>query len=208
MNRPEIHVIIPDCNLPKPLIIALVKEHDDFPYEFYFIAIDQYISAEGNIGEQQKWANQFRWELARHTVGEELVIYPAFEKHLGAEGKKIADDNRAQHKEIKDYLHLLETLWVSDENYRSIFDKLMKSLNEHIKKEEENDLPKFEQAIKPADSALLARSFERTKIFAPTRAHPYVPNKPPFETVASLLTAPIDKLRDLIEKFPQEPHKQ
>ncbi|CAF5123616.1 unnamed protein product, partial [Rotaria sp. Silwood1] len=41
MNRREIHVIIPDRSLPKLLIIALVKEYDDFPYEFYFIAIDQ-----------------------------------------------------------------------------------------------------------------------------------------------------------------------
>ncbi|CAF5058911.1 unnamed protein product, partial [Rotaria sp. Silwood1] len=45
----------------------------------------------------------------------------------------------------------------------------MKILNRHINKAEETDLPKFEQAMKPADSATLARSFERTKIFAPTR---------------------------------------
>jgi len=35
------------------------------------------------------------------------------------------------------------------------------------------------------------------------RAHPNAPNKPPFETVAGLLAAPLDKLRDLFEKFPQ-----
>lgn len=35
------------------------------------------------------------------------------------------------------------------------------------------------------------------------RAHPNAPNKPPFETVASLLGAPFDKLRDLFEKFPK-----
>jgi len=35
------------------------------------------------------------------------------------------------------------------------------------------------------------------------RAHPNAPNKPPFETVAGLMAAPIDKLRDLFEKFPQ-----
>jgi hypothetical protein len=35
------------------------------------------------------------------------------------------------------------------------------------------------------------------------RAHPNAPNKPPFETVAGLMAAPLDKLRDLFEKFPQ-----
>lgn len=41
-------------------------------------------------------------------------------------------------------------------------------------------------------------------MFTPTRAHPSAPNKPPFETVVGLLTAPIDRLRDLLfTKFPE-----
>jgi hypothetical protein len=36
-----------------------------------------------------------------------------------------------------------------------------------------------------------------------SRAHPNAPNKPPFETVAGLMAAPLDKLRDLFEKFPE-----
>jgi hypothetical protein len=46
------------------------------------------------------WANEFRWELARHSPGEELVVYSAFEKKLGDEGKRMADDDRAQHQEV------------------------------------------------------------------------------------------------------------
>jgi len=49
------------------------------------------------------WANQFRWELARHSVGEELLLYPAFEKHLGAEGKKMADEDRADHQTVSTF---------------------------------------------------------------------------------------------------------
>ncbi|CAF2915260.1 unnamed protein product [Rotaria sp. Silwood2] len=167
-------------------------------------AYQKYLSAEGNISEQQRWANEFRWELARHTVGEELVVYPAFEKKLGAEGKRIADADRAHHQEVKSLLHLLETSSVTDSHYRSTFDKLMKKFTAHVKGEEEKHLANFEKAISPEESASLARSFERTKMFAPTRAHPNAPNKPPFETVAGLLTAPLDKLRDLFEKFPEK----
>jgi hypothetical protein len=39
-------------------------------------------------------------------------------------------------------------------------------------------------------------------MFTPTRSHPSAPNKPPFETVVGLMTAPIDKLRDMFTKFP------
>jgi hypothetical protein len=47
--------------------------------------------------EKDKWRNQFTWELACHSIGEELVVYPAFEKFL-TDGKKIADNDRLDHK--------------------------------------------------------------------------------------------------------------
>lgn len=50
------------------------------------------------------------------------------------------------------------------------------------------------------------KKFERTKMFAPTRAHPSAPNKPPFETVVGLITAPLDKLRDVFRTFPEDIH--
>lgn len=49
---------------------------------------------------QQRYGNQFVWELARHSVGEELVVYPAFEKYLGARGKELADHDREEHHQV------------------------------------------------------------------------------------------------------------
>jgi len=47
-----------------------------------------------------RWQNQFTWELARHSIGEELIVYPAFAKHLGAKGQEIADKDRAEHQPV------------------------------------------------------------------------------------------------------------
>lgn len=47
-----------------------------------------------------RWQNQFTWELARHSIGEELVVYPAFAKHLGAKGQEMADRDRAEHQSV------------------------------------------------------------------------------------------------------------
>lgn len=47
-----------------------------------------------------RWQNQFTWELARHSVAEELVTYPAFEKNLGAHGKAMAEKDRAEHQAV------------------------------------------------------------------------------------------------------------
>jgi hemerythrin superfamily protein len=46
-----------------------------------------------------RWQNQFAWELARHSIGEELVVYPAFAKNL-AQGQAMADKDRAQHQSV------------------------------------------------------------------------------------------------------------
>ena len=73
---------------------ALIKDHREL--EDYY----QNIVNATDDDTRTRWQNQFTWELARHSIGEELVVYPAFEKHLGAEGKKMADKDRAEHQVV------------------------------------------------------------------------------------------------------------
>jgi len=47
-----------------------------------------------------RWRNQFTWELARHSIAEELVVYPTFEKILGGKGKQMADKDREEHQKV------------------------------------------------------------------------------------------------------------
>ena len=42
----------------------------------------------------------------------------------------------------------------------------------------------------------------------PVIAHPGAPDKPPFETFAGLMAAPLDKLKDMFAKFPTDEQKQ
>jgi hypothetical protein len=80
---------------------------------------------------------------------------------------------------------------------------LWSHLSAHIEDEEKNDLPLLEKSLPSGEGSSMAKSFARTKMFTPTRSHPMAPDKPPFETVAGLMTAPIDKLGDIFRKFPQ-----
>jgi len=82
-------------------------------------------------------------------------------------------------------------------------EKLYRDLDKHIREEEDHDLPALEEAFPSGESERVAKSFERTKMFIPTRSHPSAPDRPPFETVAGLLATPIDKLRDIFRRFPQ-----
>lgn len=52
-----------------------------------------------DLDEKRRWQNQFTWYLARHAIGEELVVYPALEKVL-ADGKRVADRDREEHQTV------------------------------------------------------------------------------------------------------------
>ena len=63
-------------------------------YEYY----DQYIKASGNTDTQARWARQLIWEIARHAVGEEIIVYPLMEKFLGERGLKLTNKDREEHQ--------------------------------------------------------------------------------------------------------------
>jgi len=150
-----------------------------------------------------KWQNQFTWELARHSIAEELVVYPAMEKYLGDKGKEMAEKDRQEHRGVKEALYEFQNLSPSDASFMPTLEKLYKDLDEHIREEEKDDLPALEKALPDGESERIAASFQRTKYFIPTRSHPSAPDRPPFETVAGLLAAPLDKLGDIFRKFPE-----
>ncbi|KAF2840859.1 hypothetical protein M501DRAFT_931064 [Patellaria atrata CBS 101060] len=172
--------------------------------------LEQYYNEVVNSSDpdhQQRYGNQFTWELARHSVGEELIVYPAFEKYLGPEGKQMADKDREEHHMVKELLKTFQNMKSTDPNYVPKLKELYGPLSEHIKDEEEKDLPALENALSKegtADSQSLAKSFGRTKAFVPSRSHPNAGENPPFETVMGLLTAPIDHIADIFRKFPDQ----
>lgn len=81
---------------------------------------------------------------------------------------------------------------------------MWESLTDHFKEEEGEDLPALEKVLEDSESQELAMSFARTKHFVPTHSHPDAPNKPPYETVAGMLAMPMDKMKDMLKKFPKE----
>ncbi|TFK65281.1 hypothetical protein BDN72DRAFT_206502 [Pluteus cervinus] len=168
-----------------------------------FTSYDHYMKSSADHDAQVRWAHQLVWAAARHTVGEEIIVYPLFERFLGKEGAQMADQDRAEHHYIKVRLAEMEHMEVGTDEYNDMMKDVMDHLRDHVQGEEDHDLPRLEPAL-GSDSAKYAKDFERTKIFAPTRPHPDAPNKPPFETLAGLMTAPIDKLRDAFSQFPTE----
>ncbi|GFZ42325.1 Uncharacterized hemerythrin-like protein [Saitozyma sp. JCM 24511] len=211
-------VSLPRRAIPStPLIAALASArtmstlsdvimHDHRELEEYY---DNILKA-SSPDEKVRWQNQFTWELARHSVGEEIVVYPVLQKQVSG-GQQLADRDRAEHAKAKELLKKFQNMKPSDLDFDFTIETLFNDLKEHIKDEERDDLPKLEEVLSREDSRSLASEFERTKKFVPTRSHPSAPDKPviaelekPFETAMGLLVAPIDKLGDMLRRFPKE----
>ncbi|KAG0264607.1 hypothetical protein BGZ95_003551 [Linnemannia exigua] len=153
--------------------------------------------------EKTRWANQFTWELARHSVGEELVMYPQMRKSI-EDGDALVEKDLREHQEVKEQLFKFQSMKATEPDFEPLLKAIWKNLAQHIKEEEEIDLVKLEQVLSNEESFGLAKKFHLTKKFVPTRSHPSAPNHPPFETVVGLLTAPMDKIRDAFSRFPKE----
>ncbi|KDQ57125.1 hypothetical protein JAAARDRAFT_131016 [Jaapia argillacea MUCL 33604] len=186
----------------KALTAAIKDDHEEM-YEYH----DNYRNAAGDTDAQARWARQLTWEVARHAVGEEIVVYPLMEKHLGEQGRKLADHDRQEHQVVKQRLYELESLTPGTPEYDEKIKQVMDHLKPHNDDEEKKDLPLLEPCLGEEGSKEAAAAFKRTKKFVPTRTHPSLPNQPPFETILAFLEAPYDKLLDEFAKFPTQEMK-
>ncbi|MCL6358431.1 hemerythrin domain-containing protein, partial [Pectobacterium parmentieri] len=144
------------------LLQIITSDHRDIE-AFY----NEYLKNAGNKDGQTRWANQLTWTIARHSISEELVVYPQFEKHLGDKGRAMAEQDRQDHQFVKDRLKLLEDMEVGSSQYDATLKEIMTELKKHMASEETEDLPLLEQKLGFENSISVAKSFERTKNFVP-----------------------------------------
>ena len=199
---------------------AILKDHRDI--ESYY----KEVTNSSDHDHQERFGNQFTWELARHSVAEELIVYPAFEKHMGEKGHKMAEDDRKEHHrvsrknvfyptrdgldyantaQVKELLKEFQNMKPQQPEYVPKLQELWKVLSTHIKEEEEHDLPALESALASSagESENMAKKFGLTKAFVPSRSHPSAGENPYFESAMGMLAAPIDHIADIFRKFPE-----
>ncbi|KAJ6166948.1 hypothetical protein N7470_002395 [Penicillium chermesinum] len=184
-----------DTPTPPRLLPIIKQEHREIH------AHSHRILHSASPDEQTRYQNLFTWELARHVIGEELVVYPAIAAHV-KNGFKVVSRNRAEHHAIKEQLKVFQGLPSTDPRFAAALEELMGDLTPHMQREESEDFVALEEALSEGESEEIARVLDRTKAFVPSRSHPLAPVDPPFHTVAGLLTAPLDMIADLFRKWP------
>ena len=134
-------------------------------------------------------------ELVRHSVAEEMYVYPAMRENL-PDGDEAVTHDTEEHKEIERTLKDLEGVDASDARFMELVRSLQATLADHIADEENEQFPQLRARVPAEKLVELAGKVERAKKLAPTRPHPAAPNSALFHKVAGPGVGLVDRLRD------------
>jgi hemerythrin-like domain-containing protein len=173
-----------------------VLEHDHREVEQMFAELE---SLRGASTDEQKTrrkdlADQVTIELVRHSVAEEVLVYPQVEEKVSAEE---AEHAREEHAEAEETLARLEKLDADDPGFDDELATLMEEIRHHIRDEEGQMFAHMRQVIDAEELRKLGSRVEAFKKVAPTRPHPHVPNEPLPRLAAGPAASLFDRMRDL-----------
>ncbi|MEV4313882.1 hemerythrin domain-containing protein [Actinocrispum sp. NPDC049592] len=172
------------------LVDVIVADHREVERMF-----EELESGQGTPGHRKELADHVVTELVRHSVAEEMYMYPAARKAL-PDGDEIADHEIEEHAEAERVMKGLEDMPATDPRFDELVRRLIKDVRHHIKEEEENLLPRLAQACSAEDLEDLGRKVTNAKKIAPTRPHPGAPDKPPANRILAPGAGLIDRMRD------------
>ena len=134
-------------------------------------------------------------ELVRHSVAEEMHVYPAMKEHL-PDGKAAVEHDTEEHKEIERTLKELEGLDASEPRFMELINHLTTVLDDHVQDEENDQFPQLRTSVPQEKLVELGAKVEAAKKLAPTRPHPNAPNAAPFHKLVGPGVGLVDRLRD------------
>lgn len=134
-------------------------------------------------------------ELVRHSVAEEMYVYPVMEKEL-PNGRESVEHDTAEHKQLERTMSTLEDLKGDAEDFLPAVQELESILRDHVSDEEGSQFPALREHVSAEKLAQMGEQVERAKKLAPTRPHPNSPNNEFFHKLAGPGVGMIDRLRD------------
>ncbi|MEU7384066.1 MULTISPECIES: hemerythrin domain-containing protein [unclassified Streptomyces] len=142
-------------------------------------------------------ADQATIELVRHSVAEEMHLYPAV-RHYVRDGDAIADREVQDHAEAERTMKDLEGLAADDPRFDELVGRLMREIREHVTDEEQNLFPLLRDSTKPEELEQLGEKVRSAKKTAPTRPHPAAPDTPPLNKLLAPGAGLVDRIRDTV----------
>lgn len=169
---------------------VLVKDHEEMKQYF------RELEAATDPATRREVADKLTAEVARHSVAEEMYVYPAARKAL-PNGDQLVEEELEEHSQVEELLKRWEGMGGDDPEFLPTFREIRNGLLHHIDEEEEPKLfPQLQQALSLEEQQELGEKITKAKKLAPTRPHPSAPDEPPMNKVLGVPTGIIDRIRD------------
>jgi hemerythrin superfamily protein len=134
-------------------------------------------------------------ELMRHSVAEEMYVYPAMKEHL-PDGDAAVQHDVQEHQELEEIMKELERADAGDAQFLDVLGRLDEVLRDHISDEEDEQFPMLRAQIPSAQLVEIGTKVEAAKKAAPTRPHPMAPHSELFHKMVGPGVGLVDRLRD------------
>ena len=145
--------------------------------------------------ERRELADTMIGELVRHSVAEEMHVYPAMKEQL-PDGESAVEHDIEEHQELETTMKDLESVDAGGAHFTELMAQLEATLRDHVADEETDHFPKLRARIPRDEMIKLAEKVETVKKLAPTRPHPDAPNSELFHKMAGPGVGMVDRLRD------------
>lgn len=147
--------------------------------------------------KRKEIADQFTIELVRHSVAEEMYLYPAVREHVPG-GDTIADRELKDHATVEQLLKDLEKASVGDVGFDALVAQVIAEVSTHVADEEDNLFPALADACSAEQLNDLGDKIRMAKKVAPTRPHPSAPDTPPGNKLLAPGAGLVDRARDFV----------
>ena len=176
------------------VIEILEQDHREVEEMFRELESLRGASTDEERSRRKDVTEQVTIELVRHSVAEEVLVYPRVEQKVS---KEEAEHAREEHAEAEETLQRLEKLDADDPSFDDELATLMEEIRHHIEEEEGEMFAHMRQVIDADELRSLGGQVEAFKKVAPTRPHPSVPNEALPRLAAGPGASLFDRMRDL-----------
>jgi hemerythrin-like domain-containing protein len=173
-----------------------VLEHDHREVEEMFKELETLrgASTDEAVARRKELTEDVTIELVRHSVAEEVLVYPRVEDKVS---RDEAEHAREEHAEAEETLQRLEKLDADSPDFDDELATLMSEIRHHIEDEEGEMFAHMRQVMDADELRTLGANVEAFKKVAPTRPHPNVSNQPLPRLAAGPAASLFDRMRDL-----------
>lgn len=147
--------------------------------------------------DRKLYADQVTMELVRHSVAEEVCLYPAVRRHV-PNGDALADEEIEDHSKAEQIMKDLEGCDVGDPEFDRLIAMLTTEVRAHLAEEEGILFPALRAACSPQALDELGDKVRQVKKVAPTRPHPSAPDTPPLNKLLAPGAGLVDRVRDAL----------